>query len=211
MSRAVEESQHSPGALATKLIALCLAIALAGCAAIRLVSDYDEPTEQGASALQRDISAFFVKMQSASVAERRFDANLAFYQKAVVDLNALQGRAEGIRRNSLTQQQLQLVEDNLALVVLTHKGCLEDDPNTPENEGRTITPAQRNAIRENGVDISLGCRIDYGATQELADRRGQVLNPALVGNLRGQFDQALGAVIAFEVFKKRGQQYPQTK
>lgn len=211
MSRALERPALSLKGMRDKLLLLALAGSLLGCMTVRLVSDYDEPTEKGATALQRDLSEFFVKMQSATLTDRRFDTNLAFYQKAVVDLNALQVRAEGIRRNTITQQQLQAVEDNLAYVVLMHKHCLEDNPDTPERESSTLTPTQRDAVRENGVDVSLECRTTYGAVQNLPNRGGEVLNPALVGNVRGQFDQALGAVIAFEVFKKRGEQYPQTK
>jgi hypothetical protein len=177
------------------MIAAFLVCTVTVCVTVRLVSDYDEQTEKGATDLQKQISTFFVRLPSATPQERRFDANQSFYQQAVINLNALQVRAGGLTRNSLTQEQLQLVEDNLAYLALLHKGCISG----------SITPAMREAIREHGVDTSLDCRVEFGASQGIQGRGSVMLNPALVGNLQGQFDQALGAVIALEMAKRRGE------
>jgi hypothetical protein len=187
---------YRPGALILSLASLLLAPA---CMTIRLVSDHDERTEIGATELQRQLSTFFVGLQSATPEQRRFDFNQPFYRRTVVDLNALQVRASGLSRNSLTQEQLQLVEDNLAYLALLHKGCIT-----------AMTPEIRTAIRENGVDTSADCRTDFGASADVPDRGASMLNPVLVGNLQTQFDQALGAVIALELAKRRGEA-PQNK
>lgn len=167
---------------------------LSGCTTIKLVADYDEAIDNGATELQHKLSEFFVNLQSAEPGDLTFRANQPFYKEAAADLDALQVRAAAVRKNEITSQQLQLVEDNLAELALLHKRCTVG----------ALTQAQRDAIRFSGVDASLHCRTEFGASSDMPNRGDQKLNPRLIGNVKGQFEQSLGAVVALEVAKKRG-------
>jgi hypothetical protein len=186
--------------LAVWIAALLL---IAGCRSIQLVSDYDEATDRGAAELQRKMSDFFSRLQTfpRGAEELRFDRSREFYRQAAVDLNALRVRAGGIRMNLLTLEQLELLEENLAQVVLTHKGCIEGlSALTPEQ-----AEARQQAIRQQGVDLTMDCRVSHGAVADLPDRGDQVISPGFVANAWRQFDQGLGAVMAFELAKRRGE------
>ena len=84
---------------------------------------------------------------------------------------------------------------NLALLALLHKNCVTSP---------SLSDDQRKAILENGPDASLNCQIKSGADANLSQRGDQQLNPVMIPNLKSQFESALGAVVAFEVMKKRG-------
>lgn len=175
----------------------CAFLALfSGCTSIQLVSKYDETTDKEASAIQKKLSEFFVRQQAASTdAERSFARSQPFYQDVSASLNALQVRAGGIYKNSLTTDQLQLAEDNLAYLALLHKACITGN----------LSDIQRSAVRAQGVDASLDCRVRYGASADLSNRGNQVLNAALLPPVSNIFDQTFGAVIALELAKKRGE------
>jgi len=173
-----------------------IVLLVAGCTSVQLVSRYDEATDQAANALQRKLDAYFVALQNTPAEQRKFRNQQKFYEGVVVDLDSLDVRAAGIYKNAPTREQLRLVRDNLAYVVLLHKGCIAG----PLSDG------QKQAVKDNGVDLSLDCRKDSGATSDLPDRGEQALNPALVGTTRDLFNQQLGAVIALELAKKRGEQ-----
>lgn len=174
-----------------------LAILIAGCMSVQLIADYDEEIDSGASELQHKFSEFFVNYQSAEPEGRAFSANQAFYKGAIADLDALQVRAAAIRKNEITGGQLDAVEMNLALLALLHKNCIDSF---------TISTEQRQAIIDSGPDASLNCRVDFGATADSPGRGDRTLNPALIPVVKGQFEQALGAVVALEVAKKRGEE-----
>ena len=179
-----------------RALTLSLAILVAGCSNLQLVSRYDDETDRGAAKLQRDLAGFFVGIDADPRGpDATFAANQGFYKKAAVDIAALQARAGGLYRNSLTVEQLALVRDNLAWLALLHKGCVSGALQEP----------QREAVRENGIDASLDCRTDHGASADLPDRGDQRLNPALVSVVRRLLDQQLGAVMALEMAKRRGE------
>ncbi|KQZ76719.1 hypothetical protein ASE06_05895 [Sphingopyxis sp. Root214] len=180
-----------------RAIISCVILAvLSGCTTIQLVSKYDETTDKEASAIQKKLSEFFVKQQAASTdSERSFARSQPFFQDVTASLNALQVRAGGIYKNSLTVEQLHLAEDNLAYLALLHKSCITGN----------LSDIQRKAVRAQGVDTSLDCRVQYGASADLTGRGGQTLNAALIPPVSAIFDQTFGAVIALELAKKRGE------
>jgi hypothetical protein len=176
---------------------IVLSISLAGCSHVELVSRYDSATDEGAAAMQKDLSDFFIRMEtSVSPNEKNFGANQSFYRKQAVAVGALQLRAPNTPNNALTIEQLQLVEDNLAYLALLHKGCVK----------AALTDAQRTAVREKGIDASIECRTAYGASMEAKDQSRSVLNPVMLTVLAGQFDSSLGAIMKLEIAKKRGEE-----
>src|SRR4030095_13291995 len=99
------------------------AFLVAGCMSVQLVADYDEAIDTSATGVHNKLSEYFVALQSAEANELTFKANQGFYKSAAADIDALQVRAAAIRKNEITSEQLQLVEDNLAWLALTHKQC----------------------------------------------------------------------------------------
>jgi hypothetical protein len=169
---------------------------LSACAPIQLVSKYDDQTDQAATAMQKDISAFFVKMQTVVVpAEGSFAANQDFYRKQAVAIGAMQLRAGAIPKNGLTAELLQLVEDNLAYLALLHKGCISG----------ALTDPQKAAVHEMGIDASLDCRTAYGASADAVGRGDSTLKLALTPTTQAAIDTELTSVIRLEIAKKRGE------
>ncbi|WP_310496413.1 hypothetical protein [Sandarakinorhabdus sp.] len=177
-------------------VVLAAGLVLSACSNIQLVSRYDETTDAGAAKLQRDLSSFFVGIDAAPMGdEATFAANQGFYKRAAIDVSALQARAAGLYKNAITIEQLVLVRDNLAWLALLHKGCVTAPLNAEQKE----------AVRQNGIDTSLDCRTDHGATADASGRGDRRLNPALLGVVHSLLDQQLGSVMALEMAKKRGQ------
>jgi hypothetical protein len=176
---------------------IALSMSLDGCSHVELVSRYDSATDEGAAAMQKDLSEFFIRVETTvSPNEKSFGANQSFYQAQAVAVGALQLRARNTPNNAFTIEQLQLVEDNLAYLALLHKGCVEG----------ALTDSQRIAVREKGIDASIECRTAYGASMDAKDRSRSVINPVMLPVLAGQFDSSLGAIMKLEIAKKRGEE-----
>ncbi len=177
------------------LVSFLYSVALSGCTTIQLVSNYDEQTDNAATQMEKDVSSFFVKLDSAlTPAERSFQASQDFYQKQAVAIAAMKIRADAVPQNDLTSQQIQLVNENLAYLALLHKGCVT----------AALTDTQRAAVHDKGIDASAACRTAYGASVDLPNQSAATLNPAVAMLARQQIDIGLEAIIKFEMAKKRG-------
>jgi UDP-galactopyranose mutase len=180
------------GFLLRSLAVVFITFPLSSC--ISTISSYDEQTDAAATQLQKDIDTFLVKMSSSpSRSDRYFSANQHFYQKAAVDLDSLEIRTESINANSLTVEQVKLIKDNFAYMTLLHKGCVT----------APLTDAQKHTVQTNGIDVSVSCRVEYGATVEAADRGSSAFNPVFVGPIKSLFDIEFGAILKLELEKKK--------
>ncbi|MFN0132574.1 MAG: hypothetical protein ACKVW3_08610 [Phycisphaerales bacterium] len=117
------------------LIALVASLLPMGCA-IQLVSNYDEVTDKGVTALHRDVEAFFLTLKE-ELAERPADAlhakHKGFYSKARLDLGTLRLRADSIPKNTQTVEQLKLLDASLAdleRLHLLHDQAVRDNTTT---------------------------------------------------------------------------------
>lgn len=168
-----------------------LAVGLAGCT-VKFVSDYDEIVDKGTAALHRKVDGFLVKMQSEPDPEKRkYKHYRDFYNEVLVDLNALKVRAGAIHKNQITENQLALVEQDIGLLVLLHKGTASSEE---------LTEHQIKEIRNNGVNTGASASEDDHA-----------LNPALVPVVRNLFNTQFGAIMKFELAKQRGEEPKSTK
>jgi hypothetical protein len=180
-----------------KILSLCSIICcLPSCTTVGFVSQYDEQTDSDATAIQQDVATFFVKLDTAlTPADRSFGANQDFYKREAVAVTMLASRAAAVPKNSLTIQQIELLKENIALLALLHKGCVTDP----------LTDAQNAAVKANGIDASVACRTDYGASVARPDQSASVLNPALADTAHQLIDQELTAILTLELAKKRGE------
>ncbi len=137
---------------------LCLTVALlAGCTSIKQVSEYDEQTDKGITALQKDTEAFLVKLESAPGSKLdEYEKNKAFYGEAKVAISSLRIRADAIERNSLTVRMLDSLQRNL--------NRFEADHASKEGISKQELPLYRGGFNSQFTAI---------LTYELAKRRGE--------------------------------------
>lgn len=175
---------------------LSVAIFLSACTPIQLVSDYDENIDKGAAALHKKIDTYFVSFGSMSLDERKYKNQQKFYEGVVVDLNSLKVRASAIYKNEITEEQLDVVEENLAYLLLLHKGCVTSK----------LTTEQKKNIKNNGIDTSVDCKKSHGASSDSNGHGDKVMNAVLVKPIKSMFDQKFAAIMALELAKKRGEE-----
>jgi len=184
---------------ASKAVLLSMLVAMsvfiAGCSSIQLVSKYDETIDKQAQQLQKKIDGYFVSMQSASNEDLKYKNQQKFYEGVLSDLNAMEVRAGGIYKNQLTIDQLKLAKINLAYLVLLHKQCVTQE----------LSDQQKKNVEKNGIDLSVDCKVDNGATSDITDRGEKVLNRFIVTPVQSLFNQHFGAIMALELAKKRGE------
>lgn len=101
---------------------LLLALFLSGCSAIRLAGDYDEQTDRGVTALQRNTESFFVRLESVDGDRAApYAANKAFYGQTKVAISSLRIRADAMERNSLTVRMLDRLQANFDGFAADHR------------------------------------------------------------------------------------------
>jgi len=177
------------------LAVIGLAIAIGGCSTIQLVSNYDETIDRQAQELQKKLDGYFISMQSAGSEDLKFKNQQKFYEGVLTDLRAMEVRAGAINKNKLTVEQLSLTKENLAYLVLLHKGCVS----------KPLEPDQIKKIKDNGIDLSLDCQKQYGATEDIAGRGDAAINRFIISPVQSLINQQLGAIMALELAKKRGE------
>ena len=178
----------------------CLVFALvflvSGCSSVQLISNYDETTDRNAQALQRKFDSHLVSLQNSGEEGLKFKNNQEFYESASVDLTALKVRAEGIYKNKITIEQIDLATTNLAYLVLLNKRCMSTD--------KPLTAAQIQAVGEMGPDLSMDCDVAFGAEADRPARGEMPLEREAIPPIKSMFNQLFGAIMAAELAKKRG-------
>ena len=169
-------------------------LVITACTSIQLVSTYDEVIDNQAQDLQKKIDKHFTSLQLGDEESLKYKSNLNFYKETLTDLNAMAVRASAIYKNKLTIQQIELAKINLAYVVLLNKKCIYS----------TLSPEQIAKVNTNGIDLSMDCNTEKGATKDEPARGEQKLNRATISPIKNLFNQHLGAIMALELAKKRG-------
>lgn len=176
-------------------ILVVMAMVMSGCASVQLVASYDENIDKEAQQLQKKLDGYFISLQSGSATDLKYKSQQKFYEGVLTDLNAMGVRAGGIYNNQLTIEQIDLAKENLAFLVLLHKRCVTNQ----------LTDEQKKKVKENGIDLSMDCKVENGATADSTDRGDIEINRFVVAPIQNMFNQQLGAVMAFELAKKRGE------
>lgn len=174
------------------VLLICFACLAFGCTPPSLIAQYDAALDEGTLSLHKKFEHFFVSLQAAPTDARKYKHHLKFYQEAVVELNSLKLRASAVQKNSLTIEQLALVEENLALLTLLHKGCVTSK----------LSDDQKQAIHINGVDTSFNCLPEYGASEVMQNREDSTISLLLIKPIRNMFDQTFRSIMALELAKK---------
>jgi hypothetical protein len=107
--------------LAAQLLLVVLSAASLGCT-VRMLSEYDEITDQTATELQKKVEGFVTKMAAvAGTPAGEYARNAEFYDEAMIDARSLKTRASVFPKNDLTVQHAELIEQNLANLRNLHR------------------------------------------------------------------------------------------
>ncbi|WP_371365469.1 hypothetical protein ACA097_19895 [Pseudomonas sp. QL9] len=169
-------------------------LSLAACTSVKLISDYDEVIDSQALQLQKKIDSKLTSLRFAADYQLKYQANQDFYRDALTDLNAMSVRASAIYQNQPTLKQIELAKTNLAYLVLLNKGCVE----------APLSSAQIAKVEANGIDLSMDCHVENGATSNANAKGEHQLNRFVIPPVQALFNQHLGAIMALELAKKRG-------
>lgn len=168
-------------------------VVIGACTSVQLVSRYDQTIDDEALQLQKKLDAYFISLQSAGSEDLKYKSRQKFYEGVLVDLSAMGVRAGGIYKNKSTIEQIDLLKENFAYLVLLHKKCIT----------APLSAEQKEKIKKNGIDLSMNCKVENGATADASDRGDTMINPFVVAPVQSLFNQHLGAVMALELAKKR--------
>ena len=102
--------------------------ALTGCS-VKLISSYDEKTDNAVTQLQKEVETFFVTIEGqAGLPECAYENHKKFYQDSKVTISAIEVRARAIPKNTITIEQIELLKDSLEKLEKLHKlGCFSAD------------------------------------------------------------------------------------
>ncbi|NNB41719.1 hypothetical protein [Pseudomonas chlororaphis] len=167
---------------------------ISACTSIQLVSKYDEVIDKQTQELQKKLDKHLTFLRFSSEDPLKYESNQKFYTDTLSDLNAISVRASAIYKNKLTIQQVELAKQNLAWLVLLNKRCID----------RELTPEQKEKVNKNGVDLSMDCKAESGATKDEPSRGAQKLKRSFLEPVQNMFNQNFGAIMALELAKKRG-------
>jgi hypothetical protein len=102
------------------LTILCLV--LASCAHISLIAPYDERIEKGITELQKETTAFFVKVERQGGSNKDdYSKHTEFYDKSKVATKSLMIRAGATAQNKRTEQQIKLLMEKYDKLENQHK------------------------------------------------------------------------------------------
>ena len=148
------------------LTALLIAFAVGGCSTIKLVGDYDEQIDKGATQFQKDVETFLVKLEATAEKPadkvESYDKNKKFYEDSKVALSGLRVRADSMERNSITVKMLDRLSSSISRLEGMHREGLAK---------AEIDQSIRGALNSQFTAI---------LTFELAKKRGEKVDDAKV-------------------------------
>lgn len=103
-----------------------------GCT-IRLISSYDEKTDEAITDMQKKFETFFLTLESQEgLPECEYENHTEFYKDAKVSISAIEVRARAIPDNEITIKQVVLLKENISLLEQLHiYSCLSKEEIEP--------------------------------------------------------------------------------
>jgi hypothetical protein len=152
------------------LLLAALVWSLSACSGVKLISDYDEPTDKALTALQQSTDDFLAKLIKEAPSEANaFEKHKAFYDDLDQQLRRLEFRVASIPKNSRTQT---LVSNSRSTILGEGKctaegGSLRDLHCIPSAAARGPSRTALEIARRN-VNQTIGAALAL----ELAKRQG---------------------------------------
>lgn len=106
---------HAHRRLAAFVGIAAVALALGACITVKLAGDYDEQIDASATDMQKRMDAFLTRLEILPAGDpgRGYSRNQQFYTDYAVDLRAVETRARSLPKNSITVQQVELMESSV--------------------------------------------------------------------------------------------------
>jgi hypothetical protein len=159
-------TQASVGAV----LILALFFLFSACSSVRLISDYDEPTDNALTVLQQDTDDFITKLiANASSEENAFEKHKPFYENTDQQLRRLEFRVASIPKNSHTVDLIAKIRS----CILGDGMCSEDGNSLqdlhclPANTARGPSKTALQVMQRN-INQTIGAALAL----ELAKRQG---------------------------------------
>lgn len=198
-----------------RLAGVVLIIALAGCANVKFVEDYDAVLDQGLTDYQGDMAAFMARMAALSKEEEgKFDHPdvQAFYARQTAQLGTFVDRAEAIDSSGKCLPANYLGKGIKAVV--TKAAGLVEDWDLPVGKYSNLTSIVE-SYGEGAEDVSIGnCTVvilkalkdNHAIVMELHETNETM--PKIIVDIAGPLlDQSARIAIRNEILKKnRGEQ-----
>lgn len=158
---------------AFSLFLVAVVLAVSSCSTVRLISDYDEPTDKALTALQQSTDDFVTKLiANAPSEENTFEKHKKFYDEADQQLRRLEFRVASIPKNDQTKKLVA----NIRTSVLGEGKCtegggsLKDLHCLPANSARgpsktALQISQRNVNQTIGAALALELAKKQGLDQ----------------------------------------------
>lgn len=155
------------------LVLLLLTLAISACSTVRLIADYDEPTDKALTALQQNTDDFITKLiANAPSEDNAFEKNKKFYEEADQQLRRLEFRVASIPKNDQTKKLVA----NVRAIILGEGKCTEDGGSLkdlhclPANSARgpsriALQISQRNVNQTIGAALALELAKKQGLEQ----------------------------------------------
>ncbi|KPH65635.1 hypothetical protein [Pseudoalteromonas porphyrae] len=103
------------------LIIITLVIFSSGCT-VKLVSSYDEKTDNAVTELQKRVETFFIEAEGlANKPECKYEKHITFYQDTKVQVSAISVRAGALEKNEKTEQLVALLGNSIDTLEQLHK------------------------------------------------------------------------------------------
>jgi hypothetical protein len=105
-----------------RALPVAVLLGLLACTPMRLASEYDEHIDRAATALQQEMDAHLTRLEAlAGETGAEVGAHESFYLEYGVALRSLRIRAQGHRKNEITLQHLDRLEDSLEALRDQHR------------------------------------------------------------------------------------------
>lgn len=102
-------------------VSFLVLFALSSCS-IKLISSYDEKTDNSVTQLQKEVETFFVTIEGqVGLPECSHENYKKFYQDSKVTISAIEVRAKAIPKNKITIEQIGLLKDSFDKLEKLHK------------------------------------------------------------------------------------------
>lgn len=109
-------------------VTMAMLFVLSGCA-VKLISSYDEKTDNSVTQLQKEFETFFVSMESqVGLPNCEYKNHIKIYQDLKIAISAIEVRAKAIPKNDITVKQVELLKDSVDKLEKLHKlGCFSTE------------------------------------------------------------------------------------
>lgn len=104
------------------LLTVAFLLLFQSCSSVKLISDYDEITDNTVTQLQRNTSNYFVVLErTVGTPKADYENYISFFDNAKIDLNTLEIRTAALEKNEIVQEQISELKKMIENLEKLHK------------------------------------------------------------------------------------------